>query len=164
MIEWEYKGPFYISDIKKYPYLGNMWELPVFLPLGQNKTGTEKYILLISPLGPEADVEVFYWIGTFDKDAMRFTPDQEEPQLIDLGDFHFTGPSGMVDPKTGRKLIFTISQESERQKLIIIPDMPITREFPLAYSFVRTDGLEYDPSKKWNCFAAKNSHPSKVNR
>ncbi|KRE47085.1 GH32 C-terminal domain-containing protein [Paenibacillus sp. Soil522] len=110
MIDWDYKGPFYISDPEKYPYLGNMWELPVFLPLGKDNSGKEKHILLISPLGPEADVEVFYWIGTFDREAMRFIPDVNEPQLIDVGDFHFTGPSGMVDPKTGRKLIFTISQ------------------------------------------------------
>jgi sucrose-6-phosphate hydrolase SacC (GH32 family) len=59
IIDWKYKGPFYISDNKKYPHLGIMWELPVFLPLGQDKAGIEKHILLISPLGPEADVEVF---------------------------------------------------------------------------------------------------------
>lgn len=139
MIEWEYKGSFYLSDNKKYPYLGNMWELPVFLPLGQDKTGTEKHILLISPLGPEADVEVFYWIGTFDKDAMRFTSDQEEPQLIDLGDFHFTGPSGMVDPKTGRKLIFTISQGVRTSEINYYSGYAHNAGIPLSI-FLREDG------------------------
>jgi len=110
MIDWEYRGPFYMSDIQEYPYLGPVWELPVLLPLGTDREGKVKHIFLISPVGPGADVEVFYWIGTFDKEQFRFIPDSKEPQLIDVGDFHFTGPSGMVDPKTGRKLIFTIAQ------------------------------------------------------
>ncbi|WJH35294.1 GH32 C-terminal domain-containing protein [Paenibacillus sp. CC-CFT747] len=55
-------------------------------------------------------MEVFYWIGSFDPVTVSFRPDQEEPQLIDVGDFHFTGPSGMVDPVTGRSLVFTIAQ------------------------------------------------------
>ncbi|KRE44921.1 GH32 C-terminal domain-containing protein [Paenibacillus sp. Soil522] len=112
MLEWQYKGPFYTADSAIYPYLGNMWELPVLLPLGK-----EKHVFLISPLGPGADVEVFYWIGTFDSEAFRFIPDQEEPQLIDVGDFHFTGPSGMVDPKTGRSIIFTIAQGERTPQL-----------------------------------------------
>lgn len=112
MLKWEYKGPFYTADSAIYPYLGNMWELPVLLPLGK-----EKHVFLISPLGPGADVEVFYWIGTFDSDACRFIPDQAEPQLIDVGDFHFTGPSGMVDPKTGRSIIFTIAQGERTPQL-----------------------------------------------
>lgn len=110
MYNWEYKGPLYISNYKEYPYLGPIWELPVLLPLGKNRDGIEKHILLVSPVGPGADVEVFYWIGNFDRDEMKFYPDDEKPQLIDVGDFHFTGPSGMVDPKTGRKIIFTIAQ------------------------------------------------------
>ncbi|WP_336101989.1 GH32 C-terminal domain-containing protein [Paenibacillus phytohabitans] len=139
MIQWKYKGPFYISDPKKYPFLGSMWELPVFLPLGQDKTGIEKHILLISPLGPEADVEVFYWIGTFNKVAMRFTPDHEEPQLIDLGDFHFTGPSGMVDPKTGRKLIFTIAQGVRTSEINYYSGYAHNAGIPLSI-FLREDG------------------------
>lgn len=110
MTDWTYKGPFYTADPAVYPHLGNMWELPVLLPLGSDRDGKEKHVFLISPLGPGAEVEVFCWIGTFDREAMRFEPDQEEPQLIDFGDFHFTGPSGMIDPKTGRAVIFTIAQ------------------------------------------------------
>jgi hypothetical protein len=110
LTDWEYKGPFYISDHNHYPYLGPVWELPVLLPLGKDKEGRDKHVFLISPVGAGADVEVFYWIGTFDKEHVRFIPDQNEPQLIDVGDFHFTGPSGMVDPKTGRKILFTIAQ------------------------------------------------------
>lgn len=117
MTDWEYKGPFYLSDPAVYPFLGNMWELPVLLPLGKDSAGKEKHVFLISPLGPGADVEVFYWIGAFDRETFRFVPDQDEPQLIDVGDFHFTGPSGMVDPKTGRSIVFTIAQGERTPQL-----------------------------------------------
>lgn len=110
MLHWDFQGPFYLSDYKKHSYLGTAWELPVFLPLQQQGKPSGKYILLISPWGEGAKVEVNYWIGTFDKERMRFIPDDEEPGLIDIGDFHFTGPSGMVDPVSGRTLLFTIAQ------------------------------------------------------
>ncbi|WP_169088095.1 GH32 C-terminal domain-containing protein [Paenibacillus sp. PL91] len=134
MLEWEYKGPFYIADSAVYPYLGNMWELPVLLPLGK-----EKYVFLISPLGPGADVEVFYWIGTFDSEACRFIPDQDEPQLIDVGDFHFTGPSGMVDPKTGRNIIFTIAQGERTPQLDYDSGWAHNAGLPISIS-LREDG------------------------
>lgn len=117
MLNWSYKGPFHQTDINKFPYLGPVWELPVLLPLGTDRDGAEKYLFLISPIGPGADVEVFYWIGSVDKLNFSFVPDQDEPQLIDVGDFHFTGPSGMVDPKTGRKIIFTIAQGERTPEL-----------------------------------------------
>lgn len=117
MLSWEYKGSFFEADIQQFPYLGPIWELPVFLPLGVDQDGEEKHLLLVSPVGKGADVEVFYWIGHFDKTNVSFIPDQEEPQLIDVGDFHFTGPSGMVDPKTGRNIVFTIAQGDRTAEL-----------------------------------------------
>ena len=135
MLNWEYKGPFYTADAARYPYLGNMWELPVLLPLGK-----EKHVFLISPLGPGADVEVFYWIGTFDGEAVRFIPDQEEPQLIDVGDFHFTGPSGMVDPKTGRSIIFTIAQGERTPQLDYDSGWAHNAGLPVSLT-LREDGL-----------------------
>ncbi|MEK3884034.1 GH32 C-terminal domain-containing protein [Paenibacillus sp. PL2-23] len=117
MLDWTYHGPFYVSDPEAFPYLGNMWELPVLLPLGYGADGREKHVFLISPLGPGADVEVFYWIGGFDRKRIRFVPDEAEPQYMDVGDFHFTGPSGMVDPKTGRNIIFTIAQGERTPQL-----------------------------------------------
>ncbi|WP_232510304.1 glycoside hydrolase family 32 protein [Paenibacillus crassostreae] len=117
MLNWTYKGPFYQADIQKFPYLGPIWELPVLLPLGIDNQGENKHLLLVSPVGKGADVEVFYWIGRLDKHNLSFIPDQEEPELIDVGDFHFTGPSGMVDPKTGRKIIFTIAQGDRTSEL-----------------------------------------------
>ncbi|RBW70772.1 GH32 C-terminal domain-containing protein [Bacillus taeanensis] len=105
LIDWEYRGLLYEDNDRKYPYLGEVWELPILLPIGN-----DKHIFIISPVGEGADVEVFYWIGTWDRENYRFIPDYEEPQLIDVGDFHFTGPSAMIDPKTGRLILFTIAQ------------------------------------------------------
>ncbi|WP_410513498.1 GH32 C-terminal domain-containing protein [Paenibacillus sp. BR2-3] len=111
MLDWEYRGPLYRSDYSKYPYLGVAWELPVLLPLKkEDGADSGKHVLLISPWGEGATVEVNYWIGDWNPQECRFRPDNEEPGLIDVGDFHFTGPSGMVDPRTGRALVFTIAQ------------------------------------------------------
>lgn len=108
---WEYLHPFYISDAEKYPFLGGVWELPVFLPInGGSEEGTQKYIFMVLPIRNEADIEVFYWIGEFDKEEKKFVTNDPEPKLIDYGDFGFTGPSGFVDPKTNRTIVFTIAQ------------------------------------------------------
>ena len=112
--EWTYRGPLFVSDYKKYPYLGVMWELPVLLPLPKLEDGRHvpsgKHVLLICPWGEGAKVEVNYWIGEWNRDVCRFVPDHDEPGLMDVGDFHFTGPSGMIDQATGRALLFTIAQ------------------------------------------------------
>lgn len=139
MLNWTYKGPFFQADIKRFPYLGPIWELPVFLPLGIDQHGAEKHLLLVSPVGKGADVEVFYWIGQLDKENLSFTPDQEEPQLIDVGDFHFTGPSGMVDPKTGRKIIFTIAQGDRTSELEYKSGWAHNGGLPLSV-YLRKDG------------------------
>jgi len=114
--EWQFRGHLYRSDHDVYPELGPVWELPVLLPLGEDETGTQKHIFLISPVGPGADVEVYYWIGEWVPTTCSFTPDTEAPQLIDYGDFHFTGPSGFVDPQTGRSILFTITQDNRSQR------------------------------------------------
>ncbi|WP_425415551.1 GH32 C-terminal domain-containing protein [Paenibacillus borealis] len=139
MLNWTYKGPFFAADIQKYPYLGPIWELPVFLPLGVDKHGVSKYLLLVSPVGAGADVEVFYWIGQLDKNELSFIPDQEEPQLIDVGDFHFTGPSGMVDPKTGRNIVFTIAQGDRTSELEYQSGWAHNGGLPLSV-YLREDG------------------------
>ncbi|OYX25256.1 MAG: hypothetical protein B7Z06_07565 [Flavobacteriales bacterium 32-35-8] len=109
--DWKYLHPFYQTDPIKYPYMGGVWELPIFLPLNEKDgTVTNKYVLMVLPLREEADVEVFYWIGSFDKETKKFIPDQEKPTLLDYGDFGFTGQSGLVDPKTNRSIVFSIAQ------------------------------------------------------
>lgn len=107
--QWTLKGPFYQSNYEKYPFLGSIWELPVFLPLGKYNNGETRYIMIVSPKGYRENVEVYYWLGRFDKINSRFIPDDEEPQYWDYGVRHFIGPSGFIDPKTGRALIFTIT-------------------------------------------------------
>lgn len=148
MLNWTYKGSFFEADIQKFPYLGPIWELPVLLPLGTDKQGVHKHLLLVSPVGQGADVEVFYWIGQLDKHRLSFIPDQEEPQLIDVGDFHFTGPSGMVDPKTGRKIIFTIAQGDRTSELEYQSGWAHNGGLPLSV-YLREDGrLGIEPIKE----------------
>ncbi|WP_342426164.1 GH32 C-terminal domain-containing protein [Paenibacillus sp. FSL L8-0158] len=139
MLNWAYKGPFFKADIQKFPYLGPIWELPVLLPLGSDKQGVNKHLLLVSPVGKGADVEVFYWIGQLDKQNLSFIPDQEEPQLIDVGDFHFTGPSGMVDPKTGRNIVFTIAQGDRTSEMEYKSGWAHNGGLPLSV-YLRDDG------------------------
>ncbi|GIP48383.1 hypothetical protein J53TS2_19740 [Paenibacillus sp. J53TS2] len=139
MLNWTYKGPFFQADLQRFPYLGPIWELPVLLPLGTDKQGENKHLLLVSPVGDGADVEVFYWIGRLDKEELSFIPDQEEPELIDVGDFHFTGPSGMVDPKTGRKIIFTIAQGDRTSELEYQSGWAHNAGLPLSV-YLRDDG------------------------
>ena len=107
--DWNLKGTFYQSNYEKYPFLGSIWELPVFLPIGKYESGETRYIMIISPKGYRENVEVYYWLGRFDKVNYKFIPDDEEPQYWDYGIHKFIGPSGFIDPKTGRVLIFTIT-------------------------------------------------------
>jgi sucrose-6-phosphate hydrolase SacC (GH32 family) len=111
---WTFRGALHRCDSSVFPELGDVWELPVLLPLGTTDDGVEKRVFLISPVGGTADVEVYYWIGEFDPETARFEPDHDEPRLIDYGDFHFTGPHGMVDPSAGRSLLFSITQDNRR--------------------------------------------------
>jgi beta-fructofuranosidase len=107
--DWKLRGPFYLSNYEKYPFLGSIWELPVFLPIGKYENGETKYVMIVSPKGLKQNVEVYYWLGRFDKKNGKFVPDDEEPQYWDYGIRTFIGPSGMVDPKTGRVLVFAIT-------------------------------------------------------
>ncbi|MBD0378601.1 GH32 C-terminal domain-containing protein [Paenibacillus sp. WST5] len=110
LTDWAYRGPLFESNYAKYPFLGTVWELPVLLPVGKDQEGQTKHILAINPAGKDADVEVYYWLGTWNSETFKFEPDHEEPRLLDVGDYHFTGPSGFVDPLTGRTILFTVSQ------------------------------------------------------
>ncbi|MEU1307230.1 GH32 C-terminal domain-containing protein, partial [Streptomyces shenzhenensis] len=117
---WEYRGPLHWNDLAAQPEPGEVWELPVLLPLpGPGGRRSGKYILLISPwwegFNRNAVKHTYYWIGTFDKRACRFLPDHDEPREFDFGE-HFTGPSGFVTPD-GRSVLFSITQDrrSEQQ-------------------------------------------------
>jgi sucrose-6-phosphate hydrolase SacC (GH32 family) len=118
LIDWNYEHPLMIGDVLDYPETGNVWELPVLLPIGENDSGEEKYVFLINPWfdghSEYAVKYVWYWIGSWDGETYQFIPDQEEPQLLDIGE-HFTGPSGMVDDE-GRAIVFSITQDRRTEE------------------------------------------------
>jgi sucrose-6-phosphate hydrolase SacC (GH32 family) len=110
---WTYSGPLMTGDVNTYPKTGQVWELPVFLPLGGGK-----HILLTNPMwshGTEHNVKyVWYWIGAWNPATRTFTPDTTEPRLFDYGE-HFTGPSGFADQK-GRSVVFSIAQDKRTER------------------------------------------------
>ncbi len=112
-MDWQYKGPVYEMENQSVVY-GTSWELPILLPL-QNKAGTvTRYAFFISPAPASiADNKVYYFIGDFDRDTGRFTPDEDFalPKLLDYGGNVFTGPSVLQDPVTGRVCMFSIMQD-----------------------------------------------------
>lgn len=117
LLHWDYMGPLFSTDITAYPQVGPIWELPVLLPLGDGRDGRPRHWFGINSHGAGAVVEIYYWIGVWDSATGRFTPDHPEPRLMDIGDRKFTGPSGMVDPVTGRSILFSIAQgETTRQQ------------------------------------------------
>ncbi len=113
-MDWQYQGPVYEMANQSALY-GTSWELPIILPVA-NEAGTiTKYFFSISPAPASiADNKVYYWLGDFDLETGRFTPDeafQGEPHLLDYGANVFTGPSCLVDPVSGEIYMFSIMQD-----------------------------------------------------
>ena len=113
-MDWQYKGPVYEMQNQSALY-GTSWELPIILPV-TNEAGTiTKYFFEISPAPASiADNKVYYWLGDFDPETGKFTPDeafQGEPHLLDYGANVFTGPSCLVDPVSGNIYMFSIMQD-----------------------------------------------------
>lgn len=113
-MDWQYKGPVYEME-KQSALYGTSWELPIILPV-TNEAGTiTKYFFEISPAPASiADNKVYYWLGDFDVETGKFTPDPEfegEPHLLDYGANVFTGPSCIVDPVSGNIYMFSIMQD-----------------------------------------------------
>lgn len=113
-MDWKYMGPVYEMEDQPMTY-GTSWELPILLPL-TNEAGTvTKYIFMISPAPAGlADNKVYYFIGDFDVETGRFTPDENfdnNPALLDYGCNVFTGPSVFVDPPSGDVCLFSIMQD-----------------------------------------------------
>jgi len=111
-VNWEFRGSVYEWNAPVSTF-GTSWELPVLLPICyEDGSASGKYFFAISPApAGKADNEVFYWIGEFDKESCRFTPDFEKPKLIDYGNNVFTGPSAFIDPNTGYITMFSIIQD-----------------------------------------------------
>ncbi len=111
LLDWTYRGPLFSVDIDRYPQVGTVWELPVMLLLGPGSDGRERHILMINAVGG-GKLDVYYWIGVWNNRTYRFTPDDGAPQVLDLGEGFFTGPSGLVDTTAGtaRPIVFSIAQ------------------------------------------------------
>ncbi|MCR5551995.1 MAG: GH32 C-terminal domain-containing protein, partial [Oscillospiraceae bacterium] len=113
-MDWQYRGPVYEMENQSALY-GTSWELPIILPV-TNESGTiTKYFFEISPAPASiADNKVYYWLGDFDLETGKFTPDEAflgEPHLLDYGANVFTGPSCLVDPVSGNIYMFSIMQD-----------------------------------------------------
>lgn len=154
MYNWEYKGPLYTSDRSLYPELGTVWELPVLLPLGTDSTGKEKYIFMVNPhekpeqVPPandvQRDVEVFYWIGTWDRDNFRFVPDRDAPSKLDVGDGYLTAESGMVTPD-GRTVVFSMVQNVRTPQAEYQAGWAHNLALPISLSLDDQDELRIEP-------------------
>ena len=113
-MDWKYRGPIYEMPDQSVVY-GTSWELPILLTL-ENRAGTvsrDAFFFSPAPAGI-ADNKVYYFIGSFDRETGRFTPDEAMggvPGLLDFGSNIFTGPSAMRDPVTGRVCVFSIMQD-----------------------------------------------------
>lgn len=113
-MDWQYKGPVYELDDPPAAY-GTSWELPVLLPVS-NKEGTvTRHVFFISPAPVStADNKIYYFVGDFDVDTGKFTPDERfdnHPALLDYGCNVFTGPSAFIDPQSGDICMFSIMQD-----------------------------------------------------
>lgn len=146
LIDWQYHGNVFEANSSKYKYLGEHWELPVLLPVKSEDGLIEKDMLIISPHGNGADVEIYYWLGKFDSETARFIPEHEEPKLMDKGDGIFTGPSGFVDPNTGRTIVFTIAQGQDRSSWEdYYSGWAHTAGFPVSVYLDSNGKLQYEP-------------------
>ena len=154
MYNWEYKGPLFVSDRSLYPELGTVWELPVLLPLGTDSAGNQKYIFMINPhekpeqVPPandvQRDVEVFYWIGTWDRDHFKFIPDQEAPSKMDVGDGYLTAESGMVTPD-GRTVVYSMVQNVRTPQAEYQAGWAHNLALPVSLSLDDHDQLRIEP-------------------
>ncbi|WP_379161439.1 GH32 C-terminal domain-containing protein [Paenibacillus sp. sgz5001063] len=154
MYNWEYKGPLYVSDRSLYPELGTVWELPVLLPLGKDSAGKQKYIFMINPhekpeqVPPandvQRDVEVFYWIGVWDRDNLKFIPDQAAPSKMDVGDGYLTAESGMVTPD-GRTVVYSMVQNVRTPQAEYQAGWAHNLALPVSLSLDEQDELRIEP-------------------
>lgn len=111
---WVYKGPIYEMENQPITY-GKTWELPIVLPVSNEAGTVSKYLFIFSPAPADiADNKIYYFLGDFDVDTGKFTPDDRFegiPQLLDYGANVFTGPSAFIDPVSGDVILFSIMQD-----------------------------------------------------
>ena len=111
---WVYRGPIYEMENQPITY-GKTWELPILLPVSNEAGTVSKYLFIFSPAPADiADNKIYYFLGDFDMDTGKFTPDERFagiPQLLDYGANVFTGPSAFIDPVSGDVILFSIMQD-----------------------------------------------------
>lgn len=107
---WENHGFIMQYDYEQNKEGGHVWELPVLLPLRDERGTVVCHILLICACQIEQTiVETYYFLGNWDPERKRFASFHDKLRLMDLGKGVFTGPSGFVTPD-GRTVIFSIAQ------------------------------------------------------
>lgn len=111
---WTYIGPVYEMENQSMLY-GTSWELPIILPVSNENNTITKYMFVFSPAPASiADNNIYYFLGEFDIETGKFTPDEEFegiPRRFDYGCNVFTGPSAIEDPLSGDIYMFSIMQD-----------------------------------------------------
>ena len=124
MRDWTHHGYLYECPFDRYPIQGAHWECVVMFPISSKDGSIRKWILFDCPQYNVDGyvVDCLYWIGNFDKNTCRFIPDNDEPQLFDLGAGIYTGQTGfcyrteedIANGKTryedGRTIIIALAQ------------------------------------------------------
>ena len=118
-LQWTYMGDLFGDFFANHEYkqaYGTVWEMPNLAPLlDKDGNATGKYLFVFSP--QYGDNDVWYFIGSFDKNTCRFTPDYADAQLMDYGDNIFTGPTVYVNPSDGKVYLCSIMQENAAGEL-----------------------------------------------
>ncbi|MDE6504651.1 MAG: GH32 C-terminal domain-containing protein [Clostridia bacterium] len=119
MRNWEYRGYLYENAS---PDLGIHWECAAMLPVSN---GTEsKYVLMVIPQfsdNSSTSIDTYYWLGTFDKLACRFIPDEEYKDSLhkfDFGNGHFNGQAGFYDEIKDRTVLYGIMQGTDAESTV----------------------------------------------
>lgn len=110
LINWESHGFLMEYEYEKNQEVGHVWELPVLLPLRNERGEITCHILLLCACQTEKEVvETYAFLGHWDAEKKSFQKFHEKAMLPDLGNGTFTGPSGFVTPDN-RSVLFTIAQ------------------------------------------------------
>lgn len=124
MRNWDYRGYVFECDYNLYPEQGAHWECVNLLPISTRDGSKTKWILFDCPQYTVEGyvVDCYYWIGDFDKNAVRFIPDDPKPRLFDWGKGIYTGQTGytfrteedVASGKTryeeGRTVLYSLAQ------------------------------------------------------
>lgn len=149
---WTFRGEFLDYNFNDYKEVGRVWELPVLLPL-RNKDGiVKKYIFTLCACNIENEVvEVYYFVGKWDKNNYKFVPDTLEPMLFDLGNGVFTGGAGFVTPDN-RSVFFTIAQDQRSMTDQFKTGWAHNGGIPIELSINEEDKLIFKPIRELNSY------------